>query len=106
MSFKMIANRHVYRSNEGKEYKKGESFTVESEAEMSRLVRYKRASVDETKGAPVKPVKRQTVEATQPPVQKVLTSEDQAAPAADPVTEATQLDMPKRYRRSDMRAED
>lgn len=105
MPIKMIANRHVYR--DGKEYTKGESFTVETELEMSRLVRARRASVDETKVAPVKPVKRQTAE-TIPVVQKVMTPEEPAAPAAEPVVENAQPEFsrPNRYRRNDMRSED
>jgi hypothetical protein len=108
MPFKMIANRPVYISEQGREYAKGESFTVDTEAEMNRYIRSKRARADETKAVQTKPVKRQTVEAD-PVVQKVLTPEEPAAPAQpSPVVENSQPEFsrPNRYRRSDMRAED
>ncbi len=110
MPFKMIANRLVYRFDEGKEYKKGEPFTVETEAEKNRLLRNKRASLDETKEAPAKAVK--PVEASRAPVvQKVMTPDETASPH-DPQSVAASMETsvstprPNRYRRSDMRAED
>jgi hypothetical protein len=110
MPFKMIANRHVYRPEERKEYTKGESFTVQTEKERDRLLRYKRASLDETKAAPEKTVK--------PALKtRVMAAETQAAPATEtaaPTAEPSQgqdflgeaPSRSNRYRRSDLRSED
>lgn len=114
MPFKMIANRSVYRIDDGKEYKKDEKFTVATEKERDRLVRNKRARPDETKEEAVKPVEVPRA----PVVQKVMTVEQQPAPPPTPpeTTADSQSDAPStgysrssksnRYRRSDMRSED
>jgi hypothetical protein len=105
MPFKMIANHHVYRADEKKEYKKGESFTVKTETEKNRLLRNKRARLDDTP-APVKPVERTPI------AQKVMVAEESAvhpsrvvqpdmAVSTEPMTPRQ-----NRYRRSDLRSED
>lgn len=111
MPFKMIANRSVYRIDDGKEYKKGDSFTVATEKERDRLVRNKRARVDDTKIAPEKTVKSalktrsMAAETPATPAAPV----DEVAPAAEPsqgqdfLGETTGRN---RYRRSDLRSED
>lgn len=98
MATKMIANRAVYRAAEGKEYQKGESFTVDSESDVKRLVRTKRARVDaESPRAATRAPKRTTQAAVIET--KVITAE----PA--PAEKATEPEA-NRYFRSDMRAED
>jgi hypothetical protein len=104
MPFKMIANRSVYRIDDGKEYQKGESFTVAAEKDRDRLIRTKRASLDEAKATQTKSTKR-----AEPVVQKVMTLESAVAASQDDVVVAepqSELPKPNRYRRSDMRAED
>lgn len=104
MPFKMIASRHVYRVDDGKEYKKGETFMVNTEKDRDRLIRNKRARLDDSsketavRAAPVRRVEPDIVR--RPVVQKVMTSED--APASN----TEDLPKPNRYRRSDLRAED
>jgi len=125
MSIKMLANRTVYRPGEAIEYKKGETFMVETEKEASRLERTRRAQrVNEAAEVPKLPPHRARVERTQvqtkvmtpdaspqPPEVKPVPAEQSAAetgpaPAAsvDPVTP---LETPRgRYQRSDLRSED
>lgn len=118
MPFKMIANRSVYLSNEGREYAKGESFTVATEAEKNRLVRTKRASLDAAKVAP-KPaaarpeLKTRAMMAEQPaPVRPAARDPEEASGGitftADNNAPSGEINAnkPNRYRRSDMRSED
>lgn len=112
MPFKMIATRSVYRADEGREYGKGQSFTVESENEKNRLLRSKRAVVDETKNHP----SIKTMRAPEPAlmVQKVVVAEEpvsEPAPQPEPQADSepqAEMTRPRsnRYRRNDLRAED
>jgi hypothetical protein len=105
MPFKMIANRSVYRANEGKEYRKASHSRSRPRAEKNRLLRTKRARADDTKTAQVKP---QSAEAA-PVVQKVVTQKSPLSrPQSRRPAENSQpsLARPNRYRRSDMRPED
>lgn len=109
MPFKMIAIRPIYRPDEAKEYQKGQSFTVASETEKNRLLKTRRAKVDDTKAAEPKRA---------PVVQKVMTPEPAPAPAPEhevaPVGFASfpdsnntvEVHRRNRYRRSDVRSED
>jgi hypothetical protein len=109
MPFKMIALRTVYRPDEGKEYFRGASFTVKTELDKDRLLKARRAKVDDTK--PVEPKRA-------PVVQKVMTPEPEPAPASEPEAapvgfasfpdsnNTVEVHRRNRYRRTDVRSED
>lgn len=102
MPIKMIATRTVYHADEGKEYQKGESFTVKTEKERDRYIRNRRAKLDEAKRSETpRPAKRDEVPEPSRSIEtKVMTAEDPAA------VEVTAEPTTRRYRRSDMRSED
>ena len=110
MPFKMIALRTLYNPDDRRDYKKDQSFSVRTEKERDRLIRAKRARVDETKPTGIKTMKApEPVAAPEPApapeiVQKVETAAPEALPNPFPSTEPV---APRaRYRRADMKAED
>lgn len=104
MPIKMIATRTVYNADEGKEYQKGETFTVKTEKERDRFIRNRRAKVDESKRSETpRPAPREEKPAPSPVIEtKVMSAEEPSAPAG---TETPADPTPRRYRRSDMRSE-
>lgn len=98
MPFKMIANRTVYRAGESKEYQKGEAFSVDTEKERDRLIRTRRAHLDDSK--PTGGAKTTRRPEPAPIVQKVEKVESGDVSTDDPLLPRS------RYRRSDMRSED
>lgn len=107
MTFKMIAIRTVYRPDEAKEYQKGQSFTVKSEADKNRLLKARRAKVDDAK--PAEPKRAPVVQKVMTP-EPAPTPEPEAAPvgfASFPDSNNTvEVHRRNRYRRNDLRSED
>ncbi|MCH2219307.1 MAG: hypothetical protein MK097_03135 [Dechloromonas sp.] len=131
MSIKMIADRIVYRANEATEYKKGESFMVDTEKEADRLIKMRRAHRAGEDAPKIPPAPRRgrtpTTERAANFTTKVMTPEPplaappappaesaaSPAPAADAASSEGQAAAPVtagthrgRYNRSDLRSED
>lgn len=118
MTVKMIATDRYYDRRQGKEFKKGDPFTVPDEASAALLERRKKAKRDTAVAAPAKAAPAPAMKS------KVMRAETAAVPAAEPAPprEATggiihttdnnapsgeiNANRPNRYRRSDMRSED